>query len=114
MMVENTTRSTVLGDRIAPANNPWARARGLLGKSGLKPGEGLHIIPCKSVHMLFMRFSIDVLYLDREGRVVKAVPNLGLFRYSWGGWSAHSALELPAGTIAASSTVVGDKLNLQP
>ncbi len=108
--VANTTRNTVIAAQVRRAATPWARLVGLLGRSGLAAGEGLHLLPCGSVHTWFMRFTIDVLYLDRDGRVVKAVPALRPFRWSWGGRRAHSVLELPAGTIAASGTRPGDAL----
>jgi uncharacterized membrane protein (UPF0127 family) len=109
--VTNTTRGTVLATACGLADNPWTRFVGLLGRAGLAPGEGLHIVPCKSVHCWFMRFPIDVVYVDRQGRVVKTVPALQPFRYSLGGRAAHSALELPSGTIAATGTAPGDSLS---
>ncbi len=111
MHISNRTRGgAVLATRARSAATPWSRLVGLLGRAGLAPGEALHLVPCNSVHTLFMRFAIDVLYLDRERRVVKAVPALRPFRWSWGGRRAHSALELPAGTLAATSTAPGDEL----
>jgi uncharacterized membrane protein (UPF0127 family) len=106
----NTTRNTVIAAHVRRAATPWARLVGLMGRSDLPAGKGLHLLPCSSVHTWFMRFTIDVLYLDRDGRVVKAVPALRPFRWSWGGRRAHSVLELPAGTIAASGTLPGDAL----
>ena len=108
--ITNMTLGTVLAAAAEVADNPWTRFVGLLGRAGLRPGEGLQILPCKSVHCWFMRFTIDVVYLDRDGRVVKTVPRLRPFCYSWGGRRAHSVLELPADTIAATQTAVGDKL----
>lgn len=108
----NTTRHVLLAKDMQRAASPWTRALGLLGRAALVPGEGLHILPCCSVHTWFMRFPIDVLYLDRACRVVKAVTDLRPFRCSWGGRRAHSVLELPAGTIAATGTTVDDQLTL--
>ncbi len=114
LCARNETRGTVLATAAWRAANPWTRTVGLLGRAGLAPGEALHIVPCQSVHTWFMRFAIDVLYLDRAGRVVKPVPNLRPFRYSWGGRRAHSVLELPAGTIASTGTAAGDQITIQP
>lgn len=108
--ITNRTRGTVLATHARSAATAWSRLVGLLGRARLAPGEGLHLVPCTSVHTLFMRFTIDVLYLDRDRRVVKAVPALRPFRWSWGGRRAHSALELPPGTIAATGTAPGDAL----
>ncbi len=110
MQVRNETRGTLLATAAWRADNPWTRFVGLLGRSVLAAGEGLHIIPCQSVHCMFMRFPIDVIYLDRQRRVVKTVPALRPFRFSSGGRGAHSVLELPAGTIAASATSAGDQI----
>ncbi len=111
MHISNRTRGgAVLATHARSAATPWSRLVGLLGRARLAAGEGLHLVPCNSVHTLFMRFTIDVLYLDRERRVVKAVPALRPFRWSWGGRRAHSALELPAGTLAATGTVPSDEL----
>jgi len=110
----NRTRGALLATDMERADSPWARALGLLGRAALAPGEGLHILPCRSVHTCFMRFPIDVLYLDQSCRVVKTVADLRPFRFSWGGRRAHSVLELPAGTVAATGTNVDDRLILEP
>ncbi|HTE83968.1 MAG TPA: DUF192 domain-containing protein [Dehalococcoidia bacterium] len=112
MQFVNSTRDTALATAGWQAGNPWTRMVGLLGRAGLAPGEGLHISPCKSIHTLFMRFPIDVLYLDRARRVVKAVPAMRPWRYSWGSRGSYSVLELPAGTIEATGTAAGDQITL--
>jgi uncharacterized membrane protein (UPF0127 family) len=86
------------------------RARGLLGRRGLAADEGIVLTPCSSIHMLLMRFPIDVAYIDREGVVVKTVAALRPYRFSLGGRGAHSAIELAAGTLAATGTRPGDRL----
>src|SRR5215211_1943115 len=72
--------------------------------------RGTVIDPCSSVHMFFMRFALDVVYVDREGRVVKTVAGLRPFRLSVGGRKAHQTIELAVGTIAKSGTEPGDQL----
>jgi uncharacterized membrane protein (UPF0127 family) len=108
--VRNVTRHATLATSAWRAAGPWSRMVGLLGRAALAPGEGLHLAPCGSVHTFCMRFPIDVLYLDRDLRVVKTVPVLRPFRCSWGGLHVRTTLELPAGTIAASGTTVGDQV----
>jgi uncharacterized membrane protein (UPF0127 family) len=108
--IDNSTRSTTLADRAEWRGTMWGRGRGLLGRSGLEPGEGIVLTPCASVHMLFMRFAIDVVYLDKQDRVVKTVHRLRPFAFSWGGRGAHHAVELPAGSLAATRTETGDQL----
>ena len=112
--VRNERSGRYLGDRIGNAADFFARLRGLLGRTGLAEGTGLWIEPCSSVHMFFMRFPIDVLFLDREKRVRRAVSTLRPWRIAVGGLRAHSALELPAGVIAASDTRGGDRLAFEP
>lgn len=105
--VRNDTRDTTLA-QAEWRGSVWGRARGLLGRGGLAAGEGIVITPCSSVHMCFMRFAIDVLYLDREGRVVKTVDGLRPWRFSLGGTGAHQVVELTAGTLARAGTQRGD------
>jgi hypothetical protein len=108
--ITNTTRSTELASDARIARSYWARLAGLLGRGSLRPGEALVIEPCNSVHTAFMRFTIDVLYIDRERRVAKAVNALRPFRVSAALREARSVIELPAGVIAATGTAVGDQL----
>ena len=85
--------------RVEVADSFFSRFLGLMGRKSLAEGTGLLIAPCSSVHMCFMRFPIDVVYLDREYRILKAVKKLR----PWVGMSlcmgAWGALELPVGTI---------------
>lgn len=103
-------RGGVLGDRIAIADGWWSRFKGLLGRPGLAPGEGLLLQPCRAVHMMGMRFPLDIAFLDQDGTVVAAYPNLVPGART--GWHrrANGALELPAGTLAASGTREGDQI----
>ena len=100
---------TVACDRCVVADTAPARMRGLLGRDGLDAGEGLLIRPTNSVHMFFMRFAIDVVFLDRELRVLKIAQQLRPWRTA-ARWRAHSALELPAGECARLGLEVGDRL----
>jgi uncharacterized membrane protein (UPF0127 family) len=108
--VVNRTRQIVLATDVRQAANPWSRMTGLLGRATLSPGEGLHITPCVAVHTLFLRFPIDVLFLDGDGSVVRTAANVRPYRCVWGSHRAYSALELPAGTIMATATAVGDRV----
>jgi uncharacterized membrane protein (UPF0127 family) len=110
--VENLTRGSQVAARVRRADRMWSRMVGLLGRSSLAEGEGLLLVPSTSIHTFFMRFPIDVLYLNREDVVVKAVRALRPFRLSACLRGGHSVLELPAGTIEASGTQVGDCLAL--
>jgi len=108
--VTNPEEHSVLGERVEEAKTWWSRLRGLLGRSSLKPSEGLLIRPCRAVHMLGMRFPIDVAFVDHEGRVLAAYAGLAPSQLSRYHRQAAAALELPAGTLAATGTLVGHRL----
>ena len=107
--MRNLTRGACIGESIAIADTSAARRTGLLKHSSLEAGSGLWILPCESVHMFFMKFAIDVIYVDRKRRVKKVVRNLRPWRAS-ACLTAHSVLELPVGTIDATGTCPGDEL----
>ncbi|MGC2163721.1 MAG: DUF192 domain-containing protein [Silvibacterium sp.] len=113
MRISNFTRQTVLAHSAEIANHGAARRKGLLGRSSLAPGEGLWIAPCEAVHTFFMKFPIDLVYLDRDKRVEKVRSNVRPWRMS-ACLSAHSIIELPVGTIHSSQTALGDKLEFTP
>lgn len=94
------------------ATSMWSRFWGLMLRSSLAEDEGLLIKPCSSVHMFFMRFPLDIVYLNKDSAVVKVVPGLKTWRMSLGGRGAHSALELPAGTAARVGVEPGDRLRI--
>ena len=99
-----------MASRAEKAESHWARLVGLMGRRVLPEGGGLLIRPCSSVQTTFMRFAIDVVFLDRDGQVVKIVPELKPYRGAFGGRGARSALELPAGAAAHCGIAVGDRL----
>lgn len=99
--------------RAERTENGLERTRGLLGRAGLERDQGLWIDPCRSIHTFFMRFPLDVIYLDRDGVIVKTVQGIGPWRLS-GCLQASSVLEGPAGLIAASGLQVGDQLHWEP
>lgn len=113
MQIQNLTRGTSLADRCGLARSFFARLKGLMGHPGLAAGEGLLINPCSSVHSYFMRFPIDVVFADRDDVVVGLTPAMPPNRPYAGARRARYVIELPAGTIAASGTQVGDKLKLE-
>jgi uncharacterized membrane protein (UPF0127 family) len=110
--VRNITRGVVLADSADLADTSAKRRTGLLKHSELKPGEGLWIVPCESVHSFFMKFTIDVLYLDRARKVRGLRNRMKPWRVS-ACLPAHSVLELPAGMIEQTGTLKGDQLSLE-
>lgn len=109
MNIRNVTRGSVLGDSIDVADTRAKRNTGLLNHLGLEWGHGLWIVPCESIHTFFMKFAIDVVYIDRKHRVRKVVRALVPWRASLC-VTAHSVIELPVGAIDASQTQKGDQL----
>jgi uncharacterized membrane protein (UPF0127 family) len=115
----NATRDTVLGDSVEPAEGLWAKFLGLMGRRSLPPGAGLWLPGSNGIHMMFMRFPIDAVFVGRatdDGTrpVVSIHPDLA----AWTGLvplvrAANGVLELPAGTIAATGTAVGDRIVLE-
>ena len=110
--VRNRDRGTVLAEAAEVADTSAKRRTGLLKHTSLESGEGLWIAPCESVHSFGMKFAIDVLYLDRKKKVRKVRKNMVPWRMS-ACLTAHSVLELPAGTAEATRTVPGDQLEFE-
>ena len=112
--VRNSESGALLVRRLQLALNPWQRLRGLLGTTGLEPGQGLLLRPCRGVHTLFMGYPIDVLFLDPEGRIVELRASLRPWRATAVVGEALAVLELPAGQAAATKTTRGDRLICLP
>jgi uncharacterized protein len=93
------------------ATRPFTRMRGLLGRSELPPGEGILLQPAGSVHTFFMRFPIDVVFLDRELTVVGVEPAMKAWR-SAGRRGARQVVELAAGECERRGVAVGDRLEV--
>ncbi|HEY9870128.1 MAG TPA: DUF192 domain-containing protein [Candidatus Obscuribacterales bacterium] len=108
----NVTRGTVLADRVRLAESFWARLKGLLSSPPLAEGEGLYIVPCRSIHMIGMKYAIDAVFVDAAGSVVGVVERIEPGKISPVFGRARGCLELPAGRVAASGTQVGDRLEV--
>src|ERR1051326_6300569 len=104
-----STRGSSLGNAVDVADTSAKRRVGLLKHKKLEPGTGLWILPCESVHTFFMKFPIDLVYLDKRRKVKKVRHAVPAWRLS-ACLTAHSVLELPAGTVKQSGTAVGDEL----
>ena len=89
------------------------RVVGLLSVGHLEPGAGLLIERTQSIHMFFMRFAIDAVFIDKTGRVTRAVADLRPWRVVWWARGAQDCIELPTGAIATSGTEPGDQLAMQ-
>ena len=110
----NQTRQAYLATALAVADTHWTRLRGLLGLApgDFRNGSGLWIVPCHGVHTLGMGFAIDIVYLDREMKVIHVQSQLRPWRFSPVRAQATSVLELPCHTAAQTGTVVGDRIEI--
>jgi uncharacterized membrane protein (UPF0127 family) len=100
----------VVCERCVVADSPRVRMRGLLG-SEPEPGYGLWLRPANSIHMFFMRFAIDAVFLDRDDRVVRIAHDLAPWRMAFARGS-RSVLEVGAGECLRRGIAVGDQLEL--
>jgi len=107
-------QSEVLLVTASVATTTWSRMRGLLGRTGLDVGDGLVFYSCRMIHTWFMRFPIDVLFVDRHGCVVQLWESVQPFRLAWGGWRAAVTVELAAGALRESGVTVGQRVCLKP
>ena|SRR5688572_6860691 len=96
--------------RVVAAVDSASRKKGLLGRTGLDD-EALVIAPCNAVHTFFMKFAIDVVFTDRDGRVMRVVPAVAPWRIT-GAWGGFATIELAAGTAARSGILVGHRLEV--
>ena len=108
MQAYNHTRQRYLAEHGPVANRPWARMRGLIGRTSLQPKEGLLLIGTKGIHTIGMRFSIDVLFLNADGWVIHSIHSLKPFRISPYVKNATMVIELPVGVLRETGTQVGD------
>ena len=112
----NLTRSTVLAADLETAAGLWGKFKGLMGRRALAPGAGLWLPDSNGIHMMFMRFPIDAIFLGNptaEDGAVRPVVSVHRDLRAWTGLvpfvrGAHGVLELPVGTIDATTTSVGD------
>ena len=122
LRARNLSRSTAIAERLEVADGLWGKFMGLMGRPGLEPDSGLWLTDSNGIHMMFMRFAIDAVFLGnpdpgREGARPVVSVHSGL--RAWTGLvplvrGAHGVLELPVGTIERSGTAVGDLVVLEP
>jgi uncharacterized protein len=108
--IQNQTRGTVIADRCRVASSLGERTVGLLATPEVLPGEGLLIERTQSIHMFFMRYPIDVVFVDRAGVVTRTVAGLQPWRVVWWARGARDCIELRIGTLERTGTTSGDRL----
>jgi uncharacterized membrane protein (UPF0127 family) len=138
LVARNLDRGTVIAERLEDGSSFWSKFMGLMGRPSLPPGDGLWLPGGNSIHMLFMRFAIDIVFVskptpgdgrgdtrngrrdahdgpDAPRRVVSVRRSLPPWRgVVWYARGAHGAIELPRGTIDATGTAVGDRVTIEP
>lgn len=113
MRAINRTRNVILVERGSIAANMWARMRGLLGHPPLESGEGLLLKGEQAIHTIGMSFTIDALFLDRDGRVIHLIKVMPPLKASPIIWRGRDVLELPAGKITETGTALGDQIEFE-
>ena len=108
MRIVNHSRGRVVADQVEIAASFWSRGKGLIGRKSLPQGYGLVLRPCGSIHMFFMSIPLDVLHLDKDGRVVKILHGIKPWRAGPLVPKSRWVVELPAGTAQRTGTEVGD------
>lgn len=104
----------VLVDTVEWAGTIAERMRGLMVRRALGPNRGMALAPCNSIHTCFMRFSLDVIFFDRDLCISRIVVALSPYRAAWGGLSAWGVLELESGWFPLDRIHVGDQLVFKP
>jgi hypothetical protein len=114
----NLTRHTVLARQVETAEGVWGKFMGLMGRPSLDAGAALWLPESNGIHMMFMRFAIDAIFLGRaDTDGMRPVLSVHERLPAWRGLvplvrGAHGVLELPSGTVAATATAVGDRIAL--
>ena len=112
MRLINQTQNTVLAQNVLIARTFFKRVKGLLGRSELPSGQALILEPCNAVHTFFMRFPIDLLFVDNNYRVIKALSGIVPNRLSCTYWKSRLVIELPCGVLKLTGTRDKDQLQL--
>ena len=111
LCLRNRRSGRVLARRLLPALDSKTRRTGLLGRTSLAEGEAMIIAPTNAIHTWFMRFAIDIVFVNREGRIVKTRSTLKPWRMT-GALRGYAAIELPAGSLQSHDTIRGDILEI--
>lgn len=103
MKVYNSSKNNLIADNVKVAQNFFTRSFGLLLRKSISDGEGLIIKPCCSIHTFFMKFPIDVLFIERNGKIEALYQNVQPWRILPIHLNSHFVIELASGTICAKN-----------
>ncbi len=112
MKVINLSKNTILADEAKMADTFFSRLVGLLNRNSLEKSEALILTPSNCIHSFFMRFTIDVIFLDKAGKVIDALPSFKPFRLSPIYFNSRTIIELPEDTLELFQTQPGDIIQL--
>ena len=120
LIAHNVSRGSQLAERLEDGASFWAKFMGLMGRASLPAGDGLWLPGENGIHMLFMRFAIDVMFVSEPSDAASGRRNVLSIRHALPPWrgvvwrvgGAKGVLELPVGTIEASATAVGDEISI--
>jgi len=112
MTAFNIRNGKQLADNVTVADDLFKRMKGLLGRDKLLDGEALWIKPCISIHTFFMKFRIDIVFLDRRNGVMALISSMRRNRLTRLHLKAVSVLEFPAGTIEKADIRIGDEIEI--
>jgi len=113
LSILNTTKNTIIAQNGTVADTFLSRMAGLLNRKSLPAGEALVITRCQSIHMFFMRFSIDVIFVDKNDHVVGLIERIKPFRLSPIFFQSQYAIEVSEGVIEQTKMSVGDKIKIE-
>lgn len=108
----NKSKKNIIVENLFLADSFWPRMKGLMGKKNLPEDEGLLLLPCNSVHSMFMRFPIDLLFLNRELRVIKIVYRFKPWRVTPIIRDCYQVVELRAGVASVKGVTIKDELDI--
>ncbi len=113
MKIFNATKRTLLADDVKVARTFLERSIGLLNRENLKNKEALVLPSCQCIHMFFMKFSIDVIFMGKDDKIIGMADHVNPFEVSPFFIKAVTAIELPAGTIETTRSEIGDVVEFQ-
>jgi uncharacterized protein len=112
MRLINQTKNIILAEDVLMARTPFRRIKGLLGRKVFLSGQAIILEPCNSVHTFFMCFPIDILFVDKNYKIIKILPKFNPNRISRIYWHSSRVIELPAGKLDITNTQAKDQLQL--
>ena len=108
-LIHKETQTTI-AQSVLKTNNLWERMKGLLGEKTFPNDKALWIVPCSNVHTFFMKFPIDIIFVDKDLKVTSLAHSVPSSRIVFGGWKAHSTFEMKAEQLKKYSIGKGDEL----